>query len=566
MNIQESSFPIKSSTTNVGGAIADSAAAQNFWRRMGAAIERAGEYLNPLLVKEVRQSLKSRQFSFTFTLVLCVAWAWSIGGIVHLGPSVSYGANGPEMFYGYYLILAFPLLLVVPYSAYRSLIAEREDNTYELIAITALKPRQIVGGKLGCAVAQMMVYASAVAPCLAFTYLLRGIDVLAICWILFYTFLASLGFSLCALLFATAAKEKQWQIAYAVLIIIGLFTAFSRVVQLCHDVLRAGRLPFDSLDFWIANLAVQTAFWSTFALLYVAAGAQLTFTADNRSTSLRIAMFVQHGLFAGWIGYYFFRSKFGIRNAMHIPSGDFATLYMAISCFYWYLMGSFLLGEATELSARVKRGLPKTFLGRMFFTWFNPGPGTGYLFAVSNAVAAVLLATIVVIASDPSATAGIISGVTNNSRLLTLFVLTLGYFIFYLGVANLLLRLIRLLTSVTLSSAVLVNFLLVFAAWGIPKVIREATDPRGFEYTLLHVTDPIWSCYVVTDLSTAPIYSADLLWRVLPAAAAVLLVNLVYIVPEVRQVRQSPPARVEEEEIALAPMPASNLQPANPWD
>ena len=32
-------------------------------------------------------------------------------------------------------------------------------------------------------------------------------------------------------------------------------------------------------------------------------------------------------------------------------------------------------------------GLSQTLLGRVFFTWFNPGPCTGYVFAVANLAA-----------------------------------------------------------------------------------------------------------------------------------------------------------------------------------
>ena len=39
----------------------------------------------------------------------------------------------------YYAILAFPLAVVVPYAAFRSLAAEREDNTYDLLSITTLQ-------------------------------------------------------------------------------------------------------------------------------------------------------------------------------------------------------------------------------------------------------------------------------------------------------------------------------------------------------------------------------------------------------------------------------------------
>ena len=54
-------------------------------------------------------------------------------------------------------------------------------------------------------------------------------------------------------------------------------------------------------------------------------------------------------------------------------------------------MGSFMVGERPELSPRVRRSLPASFLGRVFATWFQPGPGTGYLFAVSNMAVSSLL-------------------------------------------------------------------------------------------------------------------------------------------------------------------------------
>lgn len=51
---------------------------------------------------------------------------------------------------------------------------------------------------------------------------------------------------------------------------------------------------------------------------------------------------------------------------------------------YWFVIGTFATGEPEVLSARVKRQLPESFLGRMFTNWFFPGPGRGYLFAVAN--------------------------------------------------------------------------------------------------------------------------------------------------------------------------------------
>ena len=75
------------------------------------------------------------------------------------------------MLCGYFIILTIPVLIIVPFSAFRSLAAEREDGTFELLSITALSSRQIVTGKLGSAMLQMLIYYSALAPCIAFTYL-----------------------------------------------------------------------------------------------------------------------------------------------------------------------------------------------------------------------------------------------------------------------------------------------------------------------------------------------------------------------------------------------------------
>ena len=154
---------------------------------------RASERLNPIVVKEARQALKSRQFTITFTLVLAACWLWSMLKLALLGPSAYYLSDGRELFFGYYIILSFATLVIVPFGAFRSLTSEREDRTYELLSITTLRPRQIVSGKLAAAVLQMLVYLSAVSPCLAFTYLLRGIDIPTIVIIVAYTVVADIG-------------------------------------------------------------------------------------------------------------------------------------------------------------------------------------------------------------------------------------------------------------------------------------------------------------------------------------------------------------------------------------
>src|SRR5215475_5793008 len=106
MSTHDPSLPIDATASsgireNSAAREAAAPAAYSRWQtlahRLAAKVESAGEWLNPLLVKEVRQALKSRQFSFWFALVLIAAWVWSIGDVIYIGPAIAYGANGPDL-------------------------------------------------------------------------------------------------------------------------------------------------------------------------------------------------------------------------------------------------------------------------------------------------------------------------------------------------------------------------------------------------------------------------------------------------------------------------------------
>ena len=128
------------------------------WRAIERFLIYTGDWLNPILVKETRQALKSSQFAITFVLVLAACWIVTIGVVAYIGPRIYYSADGGTLLAWYFTILSLPLMVVVPLAAFRSLTAEREDNTYDLLSITSLKPWQIISGKLGSSIAQMAVY------------------------------------------------------------------------------------------------------------------------------------------------------------------------------------------------------------------------------------------------------------------------------------------------------------------------------------------------------------------------------------------------------------------------
>ena len=56
---------------------------------IGRLLRLVGDRLNPILVKETRQALKSKQFTITFGLLLIAVWAWTILGVAFIGPGLS---------------------------------------------------------------------------------------------------------------------------------------------------------------------------------------------------------------------------------------------------------------------------------------------------------------------------------------------------------------------------------------------------------------------------------------------------------------------------------------------
>ncbi|MEM6364189.1 MAG: ABC transporter permease subunit, partial [Planctomycetota bacterium] len=149
--------------------------ADNWIERVDAFAVRFGDTINPILVKETRQALKSRQFLITFSTLLVAALGWTVAGSLSMMPQIYTTPSAPRMLIGYYVLLAIPMLLIVPLAAYRSLESEIDDGTLELLSITPLSPWQIVLGKLSSACLQMVLYLVTLFPCVAYAYTLRGI-------------------------------------------------------------------------------------------------------------------------------------------------------------------------------------------------------------------------------------------------------------------------------------------------------------------------------------------------------------------------------------------------------
>lgn len=485
--------------------------------------------LNPILVKETRQALKSRQFTISFWLVLVFAIGWSFLGISMQLPHVYYLPSGGVMLTGYYIILCIPLLLIVPFSAFRSMATEQEDGTYELLSITSLSARQIVTGKLGSALMQILVYYAALAPCIGFTYLLRGVDLGTIFVLLAGTFLASVLLSTVGLVFAGASRSRQWQsLISVVLILLLLGCGWIWCVMMLSFVIQGGAFIYTA-DFATTTGFILTMYATFMAMFIFLAAAQNSFVTDNRSTKLRVTMLLQTLCFAGWMTYHW----------IHFIDDDFAPVLPIISAIAWTIYGAIMTGELAELSPRARRDLPQSFFGRTFLTWFNPGASTGYALSVATLLGVILFCISLNLLSSTYR-----PEMTYDVDQYGLFCTLLwSYVTIYLGVGRMAILLLRRVSDFGLAAAVMIHCLLMVGGCAIPYFFSFwLNEYRAVEYSELQVSNWSWT------LGEA-LRSGSNVWPVLipvvVTAIVVLAVNLVLAAREVDATRMETPKRLQ---------------------
>ena len=527
MSVADEAIQQRTESSEVASALSPAT-----WKTFDGFLSRIGDYLNPILVKETRQALKSRQFTASFWLVLLFGGGWSFVGIAILMPSVYYLPSGRFMLVGYFLILCIPLLLVVPFSAYRSLATEREDGTYELLSITALSARQIVTGKLGSALMQMLVYYAALAPCIAFTYLLRGMDVGTILVLLVGTFLVSVLFSCVGLVFAGMHRSRQWQALSSVLLLVLLIAAGWMWGLFMVALITEGRTALDTVDFWYGVGFALTMYATFLILLILVAAAQNSFASDNRSTKIRATMLVQMALYTTWMVFLW----------LHYEEGELAPMTLCFGGVFWTFYGALLTGEVAELSPRAQRDLPQSFFGRTFLTWFNPGSATGYIFTLTSFLTFVLLILGINTIAESRDRGLAFSG----NDLIPFGLLMWAYMAFYLGLGRLLISWLRRVSDFGLTAVLLIHVLVLTAAAALPTFIQFWMQRfRNADYSSIQTMNWMWSLMEAIGGSWAMgpvVFTAGL------AGLCMFLLNLVLAAREVEATRLVTPERVRRDD------------------
>lgn len=271
----------------------------DFFDRLG---ERTADRVNPIVVKEVRQGLRTRVFWVFFSLMLVANLFISLG---FFAASENGDANGRPAFIAFFVCLGVVQFFVIPYSAYRSMARETEEETWVLLTLTGLGPRRILLGKVGSFVLQGALYASASAPFLLFSYYLNGIDLPTILLavvgsVAYQVFLVAVGVSIATLADTRIVRSLLHFVLLGTLLM-ALVYGIGAAVALTEFSSRG----FGSSGFRTAASSFVFGFLTTGVILFELAAARLSLMTEDYARGPRLAYLVQ---FFGALGLFIWGS------------------------------------------------------------------------------------------------------------------------------------------------------------------------------------------------------------------------------------------------------------------
>ncbi|CAM2007297.1 hypothetical protein [Acanthopleuribacter pedis] len=200
---------------------------QDGWRRFD-------DNLNPIVVRELRQSVRGR---FTMIALFLFLLLMLLTSAVVLSSDDISGTELAEIMFSILMVVC--MMLVPIFFGVRSAL-EREREHMELLFISSLSPQRIVAGKLVAASMVSFLFFSAAAPFLTLTYFLRGIDVLTILMTMLVLFVVVVFMLQTAVFVGSAPTPVYMKILLGLGYVFFCFAMFGITYAVTEDLLRSG--------------------------------------------------------------------------------------------------------------------------------------------------------------------------------------------------------------------------------------------------------------------------------------------------------------------------------------
>lgn len=324
--------------------------------------------LNPVVIKELRQAVRSWAVIGMLALFLIVLFITSIAFLVTQSFQIEANLQlGGTMFSAFMVILAAASVLFIPLYVGVRVAAERQENNPDLLYVSTLSPARIIFGKFLCGAYVALLFFSACMPFMAFTNLLRGVDLPTVFFILTYIFLVVCAANQLAIFFACMPASRPFKILMALGGIVACLWIIVPLVALSFEFMGSGvGSMMSQRDFWISALTFVGVDAAVTGLFFVLSVALVSPPSANRALLVRIYMTViwlLGGLLSfGWV------VQTGEAERME------AWIYPTVVMMMFALLVT--VSNTDQMSLRVRRTIPKPRLKRaLVLPFFNGAAG-----------------------------------------------------------------------------------------------------------------------------------------------------------------------------------------------
>lgn len=335
--------------------------------------DRLDGWINPIIVKELRQIVRGKFFWGVFILFLgfqCIVLSLSLAD-QHVG----YRNAGQETLMFLYGVLFLASYGIIPlYSGFR-FARERSEGSDELLFITTITPQAIIRGKFAAAFAIVLLINSAFAPFMAMTFFLSGVE-------LFTTFLLLvLGLLVCAagimfqICVGSLAREGGSNYLFRIGGLLVQVITFFSLLGMSSEMVRYGLYRTFSSGYFISSIISFVVFMVLLIyMLYHAAAAVVSPAGTNRMLAVRFASTVLWLVTLLMCGYW---SVVDGSRELFAVWGFFSSYILSFACLV-------AVSERDYLTERVAREIPQGALrSRLaFFFYSGAAGGLAWIFAM----------------------------------------------------------------------------------------------------------------------------------------------------------------------------------------
>jgi ABC-type transport system involved in multi-copper enzyme maturation permease subunit len=220
------------------------------------------DFLSPMVVKELRQGLRTRAFSSTMLLMHVL--------LILITLMTGFAENSLDMHWMLDGMATLVLCLIMPFRVFNALSEEVKMNTLDMLMLTRITCTRIVFGKWASVALQSLLITFSLMPYIVARYVFGGMDLvmelnfLGMKWLI--------GIVIAALLVMLSTIRQAW--LKNLIIVVPLFFSFFGVVNLMFSsITGSSMISFsgpDNMWLYVAG-TLLSALWFIYAFLSLAA-------------------------------------------------------------------------------------------------------------------------------------------------------------------------------------------------------------------------------------------------------------------------------------------------------